>query len=458
METHMDWERLLNSKRLADPNYREQQNRPIFLQDFDRIAFSAPFRRLANKTQVHPLYENDHLHHRLIHSIETANVGRSLGAEVGDWLEREKGLRAGTKEAISNALQAACLAHDIGNPPFGHSGETAIGEWFRTSFAEERPPRLLAKLPEAYRGEFEHFEGNAQGFRILTRIEMYRNDGGMRLGFAVLGAFMKYPVTEPVWSADKRKGTTSYVGLKKFGVFSTEADILSNVCDELGIPWTTTELGRYYVRHPLVFLVEAADDICYGVLDTEDGFAAGDLRFPEAEAALAALVDDADSASSTHCQAERLARLAYLRALAIRDAVQSCVRAFKDHYGEIMNGTFSNSLTKTCDKAKAFDALRKLANDGLYKTQRKSELEIAGRNALHRILSGLVPVFTALRDAGWNQEGLRDYSYEGDLVRALGLDLRDVNDERAALHALTDFVSGMTDRYAVKVARMLSGF
>lgn len=455
METHMDWKRLLNSNRLANPHYRAQQNRPIFLQDFDRIAFSAPFRRLANKTQVHPLYENDHLHHRLIHSMETANVGRTLGAEVGDWLEREKELPAGTREAISNAVQAACLAHDIGNPPFGHSGETAIGEWFRTSFAEERPPPLLAQLPAAYRGEFEHFEGNAQGFRILTRLEMYRNDGGMRLGLAVLGAFMKYPVTEQVWSSVKSK--TSYVGLKKFGVFSTEADILAEVCDELGIPSTATALGSYYVRHPLVFLVEAADDICYGVLDTEDGFAAGDLRFAEAEEALAALADHADPAGSTQCQADRLARLAYLRALAVRDAVQACVRAFREHYDEIMNGTFSNSLTKVCDKARAFDDLRKLANDAIYKAQRKSELEITGRNALHRILSGLMPVFTALRDAGWNQEGLRDYSYEGDLVRALALDLRDVNDERAALHALTDFVSGMTDRYAAKVARMLSG-
>ena len=239
----------------------------------DRITFSAPFRRLANKTQVHPLYENDHIHHRLIHSLETASVGRSLGIAVGDWLEREHGLGSGEKHAVAGIVQAACLAHDIGNPPFGHSGEATIGSWFVEKF--ESGQEFFQRVDETRRAEFVEFEGNAQGFRLLSRLEMYRNDGGMRLSRSVLGAFTKYPIT-----ANIRRGVQdSYCGLKKFGIFESELDLFAEVAESVGLPVEGTGVAKWWRRHPLVFLVEAADDICYNILDLEDAFLSGEFAF-----------------------------------------------------------------------------------------------------------------------------------------------------------------------------------
>ena len=202
----MEWLLLLNHDRLGDDDYVEEAHRPIHVQDLDRIVFSAPFRRLANKTQVHPLYDHDHIHHRLIHSVETGSAGRSLGMAVGHWLEECGHVVAGSKHIIAGVVQAACLAHDIGNPPFGHSGEEAIGQWFKQKF--QNPIGIFGMMNAEflkYRGEFEQFEGNAQGFRIITRLEMYRNKGGMRLSKGVLGAFTKYPTTEHVKSVVEEK-------------------------------------------------------------------------------------------------------------------------------------------------------------------------------------------------------------------------------------------------------------
>ena len=239
----MDWARLLDGHRLQDPAYAERPNRPTYVQDSDRITFSAPFRRLANKTQVHPLYDNDHIHHRLIHSIETSSVGRSLGMEVGDWLEQQEVVPAGERHKIAGIIGTACLAHDIGNPPFGHSGEEAIGRWFAEKFASDAP--LFSELDPDLRLEFEKFEGNAQGFRILTRLEMNR-PGGMRLTHGTLGAFIKYPVTARV-----RKSIAVHDGgLKKFGVFESERAELEAVAARTGrtAPFTPARWHRPHCR------------------------------------------------------------------------------------------------------------------------------------------------------------------------------------------------------------------
>ncbi|MCU6456032.1 dNTP triphosphohydrolase, partial [Sphingomonas sp. A2-49] len=186
----MEWSKLLCSERLGDRHYEPKPNRSIFAQDHDRIVFCAPFRRLANKTQVQPLYEHDHVHHRLIHSVEVSSVGRSLAMRVGSWLEDDRRLETGASGVLADIVLAACAAHDIGNPPFGHSGEAAMGDWFAEQF--DRGTGLAADIDPDHRGEFVDFEGNAQGFRIITRLEMYRNDGGMRLSKGMLGAFTKY--------------------------------------------------------------------------------------------------------------------------------------------------------------------------------------------------------------------------------------------------------------------------
>ncbi|WP_258547050.1 dGTP triphosphohydrolase [Phaeobacter gallaeciensis] len=418
------------------------------MQDADRIVYSAPFRRLANKTQVHPLYDHDHIHHRLIHSVETASAGRSLGMAVGHWLEEEGEIQFGERHKLAGIVHAACLAHDIGNPPFGHSGEASMGHWFSGKFST--PNGVFGGMDSSLRAEFKEFEGNAQGFRILTRLEMYRNEGGMRLSNAVLGAFTKYPVTADVQS--KLKGRVSYCGLKKFGVFDGEAEYFPRVAKTLGLIEETGQDGTWWRRHPLVFLVEAADDICYNIVDIEDGYTAGDLEYSEVINCLEPL---GGRSNREHKEYTKFEKIAYLRAKSIGVAIEACVDAFKENYDAIMQGTFSGSLVEVSSKKDEFQKIRRIAQDKLFTAPRKTELEVHGRNVIHRILEGILPVYQKLADTGWEQSRLE--GYELQLVRATNLDLRGVHNSYTAFHSLTDFVSGMTDRYAVDVARMVSG-
>ncbi len=447
----MTWTRLLSTSRLGKPDYTEQPNRPIYLQDLDRIAFSAPFRRLANKTQVHPLHEHDHVHHRLIHSMETASVGRSLGMSIGHWLEEQHEIPAGDKHVISGMVQAACLAHDIGNPAFGHSGEEAIGQWFAAQFEQSNHP-LFADLPAPHRPEFEAFEGNAQGFRIITRLEMYRNEGGMQLSHGVLGAFTKYGVTADVQTALKAGNANKapYCGLKKFGVFHSETALFEEAADATGLIVENSPHGRWYRRHPLVFLVEAADDICYNICDIEDAYTMGDLDFDTVVDILTPLIGRPNRVPDGMTRAEQIAKL---RANGISAAVQAAIDAFQTHHDDILSGRFNSSLIEMSAKAQEFSDMVDLARSRIFTGRRKTEMEIYGRNVVHKVLDGLVPLYQKLARADWDMNALP--AYETQLVAALDLDLRDVKDSYTALHSLADFVSGMTDRYAVRVADML---
>lgn len=440
----MDWDKLLNTTRLMSPDYAERPGRPMYMQDMDRITFSAPFRRLANKTQVHPLYDNDHIHHRLIHSIEVASVGRSLGIEVGQWLVDEGRINIAQRDKIAGIVQAACLAHDIGNPPFGHSGEAAIGNWFSERLVQ--PQGILKALEPRFHQEFKAFEGNAQGFRIVARTEMYVNEGGMRLSLGVLGAFTKYPATANVSHAR----SDAYCGLKKYGLFDNDADLFAQVAAELGLPMETTSQGTWWRRHPLVFLMEAADDICYNIMDMEDAFISGDVSFAQASESLASLFARRNKPTT---QKSPSAEISVLRAQAITGAISACVEAFKTHYDALMDGSFSKSLIEVSDKADEFAAIKRIARDRIFNAPRKTELEIYGRNVIWRIMNGLMPVLDDLERCGWDRERLSPYHQQ--LVRAFHLDLDGVDTSYDAVHALTDFVSGMTDRYAVKVADML---
>ncbi|MTI05239.1 dNTP triphosphohydrolase [Roseibium denhamense] len=446
-EVVLDWSNLLDGNRLADSGYAERANRPTYVQDADRITFSAPFRRLANKTQVHPLYENDHLHHRLIHSLETSSIGRSLGMEVGVWLEDQGLIAAGDRHRIAGIVGAACLAHDIGNPPFGHSGEAAIGGWFEERFASSQP--LFSEMDSSLRAEFTEFEGNAQGFRILTRLEMYRNDGGMRLSRGVLGAFSKYPVTARVRHTIP---DTTYCGLKKFGVFQSEMPLFEEVADAVGLPQEGGDSRTWWRRHPLVFLVEAADDICYNIVDLEDAFTSGDLSAETVIDHLEPLTRKSNQDLSGMAASERIA---YARARGIGVAINACVEAFKDNYPAIMDGTFSDALIDRSAKAEDFQAIKKLARESLFTSPRKTALEVQGRNVVHRVLDGVSDVYTRLQAADWDPDRLS--SYHRQLVQTAAIDISDVHDSYTALHSLADYVSGMTDRYAVKIARLLSG-
>lgn len=446
----MEWGKLLCSERLGDKQYEPKPNRSIFVQDNDRIVFSAPFRRLANKTQVQPLYEHDHVHHRLIHSIEVSSVGRSLAMRIGSWLEEKGEIAPGESGSLANIVQAACTAHDIGNPPFGHSGEAAMGDWFAERFVDAKG--LMLEIEPQHRTEFTKFEGNAQGFRILTRLEMYRNEGGMRLSKAMLGAFTKYPVTSAAREAIVGSDSPPYVGLKKFGLFRSELGLFEEAATSLELPQEKHDAGSWWRRHPLVFIVEAADDICYNIVDLEDAFTTGELPFDTVKNLLHKAAGNPNRDVVGLSQAEHIA---LLRALSIGAAVESCFDAFKTNYDAIMAGTYSDSLADAGPMASVFAEMEELSRDQVFTARRKTELEVSGRRVISNIMSGVLPVFENLAAVNWDPAQLTAYNQQ--LVRALDLDVRHVADAEQALHALADFTSGMTDRYAVRIARMLTG-
>jgi len=454
----MDWTQLLNLGRLCRPEFPNAPDRPAYLQDYDRILFSEPFRRLAQKTQVHPLYDHDHVHHRMIHSMETSSVGRSLGIQVGQALVKEGLLAEGLQHVMAGTVQAACLVHDIGNPPFGHSGEASIGAWFSRQFAANggQGSGIAAGIPARHRGEFEAFEGNAQGFRIVARLEMARRAGGMRLSYATLGAFAKYPTTRHA-AREAMEAGTAYVGLKKFGCFAAEEELFAEAATALGLPEERTPQGqRWWRRHPLAFLVEAADDICYRILDLEDAATVGDLDNETVSGILEEITgkpNRADDAMMT-----RRDRVGMLRAMAIGASIDSAVHAFLENYDAIMAGTFNDGLMEASSKARAFAQLKEISNARIFTARRKTELEVVGRHVIFTILDEFHGLFDALKACDWEPERLLEqHSYWAQLVRAVDLDLRGVVDDHTAAHALTDFVSGMTDRYALRVRDMITG-
>lgn len=449
-EMAMEWASLLNAGRLCRPNFAEAPGRPAYLQDYDRILFSEPFRRLAQKTQVHPLYEHDHVHHRMIHSLETASAGRSLGTMAGQAMLKEGYITPEQSEAIAGTVQAACLVHDIGNPPFGHSGEDSIGQWFARQF--EAKAGVAGAIPKAQQAEFEAFEGNAQGFRIAATLEMARRDGGMRLSYASLAAFMKYPCTAEA----QKLAQPGYVGLKKFGVFQSEAAHFAEVAEATGLLAEGTGPGRYWRRHPLAFLVEAADDICYRILDLEDAATVGDLSTTQVIDCLEMIAGKPNRADDPMMTPREV--VALRRASAIHQAIEAAVEAFMAHYDAIMAGRFNDGLMEVSSKAEAFAQMKEISNVRIFTAKRKTELEIAGRQVIFAVLDHFHGLYGDLRACDWEVETfLQKHGYWAKLVRAVDLDLRGISDEYTAMHSLADFVSGMTDRYAVKVRDLVSG-
>jgi dGTPase len=448
----MDWAQLLSPTRLRDKRAAKvDAQRNPYQQDLDRIVFSSPFRRLANKTQVHPLAPNDHVHTRLTHSIEVASVGRSLGAMVGAVIAPRLNSPHINGDSFGHIVQAACLAHDIGNPPFGHSGEEAIRDWFW------RSQGLLAdagiNLSKAQRTDFELFEGNAQGFRILTQLEMHLNDGGLQLTHAVLGTFAKYPR-----ASDVTRDAT-YPGGKKIGFFDAEKQYFTEVSQSVGlIPRRGAE--PYWCRHPLTFLVEAADDICYSIIDIEDGFSLGYLSFDEAVDVLGAIAgkSKADLNGMHHDDA-----ISLCRAMGINKAVDAATQAFLAHEDEILAGTFATSLIDKTDYKAAMKNAIDVAEKKIYWSDRKTKLEIAGAEVIGGLLDMFVDVVVVLQKVAFDMAAFkgkpkdRRHERAQALGRLMGRTLTEPKDAYSALLCVTDFVSGMTDRYAVDLYRTLKG-
>jgi len=447
----MDWALLLSAQRLWRPKAAALDGRNPYQQDLDRIVFSSPFRRLANKTQVHPLSPNDHVHTRLTHSIEVASVGRSLGAMVGAVIAPRLRDPKITADSFGHIVQAACLAHDIGNPPFGHSGEEAIRDWFIRS--KKKLTAAGVKLTKTQSKDFELFEGNAQGFRILTQLEMQLNNGGLQLTHAVLGTFAKYPRASSV------KRDAAYPGGKKAGFFDAERGYFAEVA--AGVGMIPRKKGQaYWCRHPLTFLVEAADDICYSIIDIEDGYSLGYLTFDEAADVLAPI---AGKSKQSLASMQNDDAIALCRAMGINNAVDAATKAFLAHEDDILDGTFASSLMDQTKYKAAMETAIKVAQRKIYWSDRKTKLEIAGAQVIGGLLDVFSHVVVELKKTGFDLEKFnakpKTHAHERAqaLARLMGRCLTAPKDGYAALLCVTDFVSGMTDRYAVELYQTLKG-
>lgn len=383
----MNWEELLSLKRYGDTLKRlrkeQDETRLGFEVDYDRIIFSSAFRSLQDKTQVIPLSNTDFVHTRLTHSLEVSVVGRSLGRIAGrkilekhPYLQEVHGYRFNDFGAI---VAAAALAHDIGNPPFGHSGEKAIGEYFTNGNGS----KYQSVLSEREFQDLVDYEGNANGFRLLTRSRQ-GVEGGLRLSYATLGAFMKYP------KGSLPKKPTKHIADKKFGFFQSDRQAFVDIASDLGLKQTRSGEEVSFSRHPLTFLVEAADDICYTIIDFEDGINLGLISEEYALEYLIKLVKDTINTKKYNSLAYKEDRLSYLRALAINTLITDAVDIFVKNEKAILNGDFEVSLL---DKSKYGAQIRDiiaLSVDKVYRSQEVIEKEIAG----YKIISDILDVYT----------------------------------------------------------------
>ncbi len=442
----MHWPALLSAGRLGDPKVRTPDPaRSHFQVDSDRLIFCSAFRRLQDKTQVHPLADNDYVRTRLTHSLEVASVGRSLGARVGAELVRRHGLDAHHLHPsdFGAVVHAASLAHDLGNPPFGHSGEDTIRHWFLRS-AIAQPMR--EGMPEAEAADFENFEGNAQGFRIVTRLQMPDNPG-LRLTYATLGAFTKYPRAS-IHEAAAHRGAS----VKKFGFFQAEAAAFAEVAEHCQL---LARGAHCWARHPLAFLVEAADDICYRLVDFEDGFRLGYLGYAEVAESFLRVTGDARDRDRAARMADPKNQIAFLRAQAIGTAVAQTATAFLEREEALLYGEFDEPLLDHIPAAAELTAIKHASVKTIYNTPRGVAIELRG----HGILTRLLDTFGgAIDDVARQGRAASPRSRKLLLLvpeQFIGPDRTPDPDPYTRLLRLTDFVSGMTDTYAVKLAETM---
>jgi dGTPase len=384
----MRWAQLLSPARLGSRKRHTEQSRGPFHKDYDRIIFSQSFRQLNRKTQVHPLTQNDAVHTRLTHSLEVSCVGRSLGMLAAEKIRDELPPWVSPAD-VGAIIQAACLAHDIGNPPFGHAGEYAIRDWF----ADPAQAHLREKVSSDELNDLFQFEGNAQGLRILTRLEYHPDDGGMRLTYATLGAYLKYP-----WlahSIDEQQHLPSH-RLAKFGCYHSEREILAEVGEHLGLIQT----GPYaFCRHPLAYLLEAADDVCYALIDMEDGLLLGMLQYDEVEPLFLQLIGEYGAPHEISLNVPMQQKLAALRGRAMKRIVEDLTEAFVQQQFELLTGTLTGSLLDHCPKdlCEGIEAAKNMAREHIFTHPEKARLELVASASLSVLLDQFMPL--ALHDS-----------------------------------------------------------
>lgn len=442
----MNWKQLLTRRRLED-KLEVSGARSIFEQDYDRIIFSTPFRMLQDKTQVFPLPKQDFVHTRLTHSLEVASVGRSIGKSVGEQIiARHPDLHQAGYNGydISMMVSAACLAHDIGNPPYGHSGEKAISQFFRLS--------PVGKKFESHVNELEwqdlmNFEGNAQGFRLLNK-ERFQ---GLKLAASTLATFSKYPRGAKLQETDSTRRSQ-----KKFGFFQSESTTFEKVAVHCGLQKVIQD-EAVWCRHPLAFLMEAADDICYHLIDLEDGTNLGLVDYAITEELMAGILKDRFKPEKLKKIPSVREKTGLLRALAIGTLIEQCTHLFLDHESDILAGNFDTSLTELVECNNTLNDIIAISVKNIYHSDIVTAIEIAG----FEVLDGLLEVFV---DAIYKMtiEKNQFTTREKAVVRILPAEHQAVlfepeKDLYLKLRQLLDFIAGMTDSHAIQLYRKLKG-
>lgn len=447
----MNWNQLLCADRLGNRSTKHEEGRSPFHSDHDKIIFSGAFRRLARKTQVHPLATNDHIHNRMTHSLEVACVGRTLGIRVGEALRNKKDFPPAILPTdIGDIVQASCLAHDIGNPPFGHTGEDAIRNWFQKEGAE-----FLQHLSSEQQDDIRNFEGNAQGLRVLTTSEYHQFHDGMRLTYATLASSIKYPWTSTPTILRQRPKQN------KYGIFQSELHYFHEIAQKTGL----LERGKnWYCRHPLVYLMEAADDFCYGIIDLEDGLEMGILQWQEIYELLLPVIADSPQLP----ELERLLKKvndgrkpALLRGKIIDAFISAGTEAFIRHQDQFLAGEVENDLISLCDpKVKAaVNAAKDLAKRKIFNHSRRVELEIGAYAVIGTLLNTICSaVYAFLHDPQhMTYKDNRVLSLMGENNFHPAVFKRETHYQYLALMAVIDYISGMTDNYATNLAKQFNG-
>lgn len=439
----MEWKQLISNKRFGQEHKHAERHddRSEFKRDYDRLIFSSAFRRLQNKTQVFPLPGSIFVHNRLTHSLEVASVGMSIGNDISRRvIQKRPELKDTLVEEIGTIVSAACLAHDLGNPPFGHSGEKAI----QTFFSEGPGQKIKSMVSSEFWDDITHFEGNANAFRILTHRFKGRRQGGFVMTYSMLASIVKYPF------ASCLAGNHG-----KFGFFASEAESYRKIADELGI-FCKSAPGEplKYARHPLVYMVEAADDICYEIMDIEDSHKLKILSFAETEHLLLSFFDEEiQQKIRQRIIDEELTdeneKVVYMRASVIGKLENECVAAFLAHEEEILAGTFEGSLIdhiSECQK-KAYKECEKISYSKIYQSKPVLDIELSG----YKIMATLMEVFV---EAAVNPSRF----YSKQLLRRVSsqYDIENENLEERIM-AVIDYISGMTDIYALDIYQKING-
>ena len=439
----MEWKQLISNKRFGQEHKHAERHddRSEFKRDYDRLIFSSAFRRLQNKTQVFPLPGSIFVHNRLTHSLEVASVGMSIGNDISrSVIQKRPELKETLVEELGTIVSAACLAHDLGNPPFGHSGEKAI----QTFFSEGPGQKIKSMVSSEFWDDITHFEGNANAFRILTHRFKGRRQGGFVMTYSMLASIVKYPFA------------SSFAGNHgKFGFFASEAESYRKIADELGI-FCKSAPGEplKYARHPLVYMVEAADDICYEIMDIEDSHKLKILSFAETEHLLLSFFDEEiQQKIRQRIIDEELTdeneKVVYMRASVIGKLENECVAAFLAHEEEILAGTFEGSLIDHISERqkKAYKECEKISYSKIYQSKPVLDIELSG----YKIMATLMEVFVeaAVNPSRFNSK---------QLLRRVSsqYDIENENLEERIM-AVIDYISGMTDIYALDIYQKING-